>query len=90
MVVVLGTKNTKDVIPLNFFGKTLKNIVDGIVGQIARRDYQDQNYKFDPKVLENLVGIDKKVFKMICVDNDGVCFNNVHIINQENVNFVGI
>jgi hypothetical protein len=92
MVVILGTDKTDSVIPINMFGSMLRDIINRIVQQIASRDYQNPKYPFDPKILDELVGIDKSVFRIICTSEDGTTyFDNVHIFDcQNNINYIGI
>jgi hypothetical protein len=92
MVVILGTKDTIDVIPLNMFGSLLRDIINRVIQQIAARDYQDPKYTFDPKIMDQLIGIDKSVFSSICTSEQGFAFfDNVHIFDcQNNINYVGV
>jgi hypothetical protein len=91
MVVILGTNEAHSVIPLNMFGSTLRDIINHIVQQIAARDHQDPKYTFDPKIMDQLIGIDKVVFRTICTSESGTNFDNVHIFDcQNNINYVGV
>lgn len=84
----------RHVIPLSMFGKTLKSLIDNITSQINNRDYhfsQQQNYKYDPQIVHQIVGIEKSVFHKICTkDNDENAFDDVHIFTCDTTQWVGI
>lgn len=101
------TPTRVNAIPLVVFGGTVRNIIDNIVAQINARDYQmsqnarnqmsqnaqNTSLQYNPKIVENLVGIEQSVFRTICMsDNAGpsTLFNDVHIIVHSNINWVGI
>ena len=96
-----GTKEDterKNVIPYRFFGKTLRQIFGSIIAQIVARDVHQtankpENERFNSKLAESIVGIEKSVFQLVCTDeNNGSAFDNVHIFEYSDslINYVGI